>query len=174
MSLLIADQPDSTLEVEKLDLGGASASGGHAARWFTVPISADVAGGTAASAALGSHLPSELGVKDLGSSIRIARRSGAWRCADSCFRLIRGRSWRLYALVRPESRFNASVASSECAHRLIADGLHHAGDRLDDRTGDESRLKSLIERKPGGTADDASSSGRNYSRDDCEDNAVRH
>ena len=174
MSLLITDQPHSPLEAEKLDLGCTFVSGGHVARCISIPISADVAGGTAASAAFRSHLPSELGVQDLGSSIRIARRSGAWRCADSCFRLIRGRSWRLYALVRSESRFNASVASSECAHRLVADGLHHAGDRLDDRTGDESRLKSLVERKSGCTADNAGSSGRNYSRDDCEDDAVGH
>jgi hypothetical protein len=146
MSLLIADQPHSTFEVENLDLGGASASGGHAAGCFTVPISADEAGRTAARAAIGSHLPSELGVQDLGSSIRIAGRSAAWRCADSCFRLIRGPSWRLYALVRSEPSFDASVASSECSHRFVADGLHHAGDWLNDRTGDESRLESLVER----------------------------
>src|ERR1700677_4859664 len=115
MSLLIADQPHSTLEAEKLDLGGASASRGHSACCFAIPISADVAGGTSASAAPRSHLPSELGVQDLGSGIRITRRGGAWRCPDSCFRRIRGRSWRLYAFIRPESRFNASVASSECA-----------------------------------------------------------
>jgi hypothetical protein len=146
MSLLTADQPHSTLEAEKLDLGGASVSRGHGACCFAIPISADVAGGTAASAALASHLPSELGVQDLGSGIRITRRSCVWRCADSCFRLIRGRSWCLYALVRSESRFYASVASSECSHRFVADGLHHAGDWLNDRTGDESRLESLVER----------------------------
>ena len=112
MSLLIADQPHSTLEVENLDLGGASATREHGVCCFAVPISADVAGGTSVSAAAGSDLPSELGVQDLGSGIRIARRSGAWRRADSCFRLIREHSWRLYTLVRSEPGFNASVASS--------------------------------------------------------------
>src|ERR1700733_16178654 len=138
MSLLTADQPHSTLEAEKLDLGGASVSRGHGACCFAIPISADVAGGTSAGAAPRSQLPSELGVQDLGSGIGIARRSGAWSCADSCFGSIRRRPGCLQALVRSESRLNASVASSECADRLVADGLHHAGDGLYDRAGDES------------------------------------
>ena len=158
MSLLIADQPHSTLEAEKLDLGGASASRGHGACCFAIPVSADVVGGTSASAASRSHLPSELGVQDLGSGIRITRRSDAWRCADSCFRSIRGRPGCLQALVCSESRLNASVASSECADRPVADGLHNAGDGLDDRAGDEGRFKSLVERESGRAADNAGGS----------------
>jgi hypothetical protein len=53
----------------------------------------------------------------------------------------------LYGFVRSESRFDASVASSECTYGLVADGLHHAGDKLDDGTGDECCLKSLVKCK---------------------------
>src|SRR5580658_6858559 len=112
MALLIKDHPLSPLEAEKLDLGCTFVSGRHA-RCISIPISADVAGGSSACAPFGSHLPSELRVQDLSSSIRICWHAFVRSCADSCFRLIRGRSWRLYALVRSESRFYASVASSE-------------------------------------------------------------
>jgi hypothetical protein len=174
MSLLIADQPHSTLEGENLDLACTFASESYVARRVSIPIAADEAGGTAAGAAFGSHLPSELRVQDLSSSIRICWHAFVRSRADSCFRLIRGRSGRLYALVRSEPRFNASVASSECPHRLVADGLHHAGDWLNDRTGNERRLKSLVEGKSGCTTDNTGRRGRNYSRDYCEDNAVGH
>ncbi len=143
MALLIKDHPLSLLEAEKLDLGCTFVSGRHA-RCISIPISADVAGGSSASAASRSHLPSELRVQDLSSSIRICWYALVRSCADSCFRRIGGRSWRLYTLVRSEPGFNASVASSECAHRLISDSLHHVGDRLDDRTGDKSRFTAPI------------------------------
>src|SRR5271156_6574432 len=121
MTLLINDQPLSPLETENLDLGCTFVSGSDVGRCTSIPISADVAGGSSTSAACRSHLPSELRVQDLSSSIRICCHALVRSCADSCFRRI-GRSWRLYALVRSESRLNASVASSECADRLVADG----------------------------------------------------
>jgi hypothetical protein len=138
------------------------------------PFFAEVAGGTAASASPGSDLASELGVQDLGSGIRITRRGGAWSCADSCFRSIRGRPGCLQTLVRFESSFDAPVVSSERSHGFVADGLHHAGDGLDDRAGDECRFKSLVERKSGRAADNAGRSRGNHGRYDCEDDAVGH
>src|SRR5271155_3840255 len=107
------NQPLSPLETENLDLGCTFVSGSNVGRCTSIPISADVAGGSSTSAAFRSHLPSELRVQDLSSSIRICCHALVRSCADSCFRRIGRRSWRLYTLVRSESSFDAPVASSE-------------------------------------------------------------